>query len=86
MKGWEIIMKDYTVDENGKSRYVMNFTRGKNNTYTIYFADGSVFENIEANAENLRRLKELQEQQAKRGVENLSVFKVVRLSLVLRLE
>jgi len=71
----EIIMKDYTIDEKGKSNYVVNFTRGKNNTYTIYFADGSVFENVEVNDENLRKLKMVQEQQAKRGVENLSVFR-----------
>lgn len=69
-------MKDYTIDDEGKSRYVLKFKRGKtNNIYNIYFADGSVFENVQANEENLRKLEDMQEQQAKRGVENLSLFR-----------
>ena len=67
-------MKDYTLDDNERSCYILNVRRCRDNTYSIEFADGNVFNNIEVNKENLDKIVRTQEEQAKKAVSNYNKF------------
>ena len=67
-------MKDYTLSEEDKSRYILDIHSNPDKTFDVEFADGSVFRGVEATSENYLKVKRILEDQAKKGVENYSVF------------
>ena len=68
-------MKDYSLCKQGNSDYIVDIFVDSNDTYTVVFADGRRFRNIEVTKENLEKVKKAQEEQAKRGLSNLGIFK-----------
>lgn len=68
-------MKEYIIDENERKQYITNFTREKNGTLSVEFADGRVFNNIEYSDENIEKIITIQEEQARRGIDHYKVFK-----------
>ncbi len=70
-------MKDYSLNEKEQQDFILNVYQQDNNTYTIVFADGRVFENVEVCDENFEKLTVAQEEQAKRGIQNIDHFRKV---------
>ena len=67
-------MKDYSIGES-KKNFILKIEVDENNgSFTVVFADGSKFTDIELNEENIRKVIAIQELQAKDGVANKSVF------------
>lgn len=70
-------MKDYSLDKEQSKHYIKDFRTVKTETgdaYEIIFADGTVFKNVQANEANLQKIETIQEEQAKKGVENKETF------------
>ena len=70
-------MKDYSLDKEQSKHYIKDFRTVKTETgdaYEIIFADGTVFKNVQANEANLQKIEKIQEEQAKKGVENKETF------------
>ena len=70
-------MKDYSLDKEQSKHYIKDFRTVKTENgdeYEIIFADGTVFKNVQANEENLKKIERIQEAQAKKGVENKETF------------
>ena len=70
-------MKDYSLDKEQSKHYIKDFRTVKTENgdeYEIIFADGTVFKNVQANEENLKKIERIQEEQAKKGVENKETF------------
>ena len=60
---------------SNKKAYITDIRKCKRNgqeTYEVKFADGNVYKNIEANEENLQKVIDKLNQQAKDNIENLS--------------
>lgn len=68
-------MKNYLLDDRGKSKYIVDVREGKNGTLIVEFADGRVFTGIEKCDENIQKIIDVQESQAKKGIENYRKFK-----------
>ena len=58
-------MKDYSLDKDEKSKYILNVQSNLDHTFDVYFADGSVFRGVEGTSENYRKVKYILEKQAK---------------------
>ena len=77
-------MKDYRLDRKAEPNYILGVTRkdhevvdeaGKPiSTLHVRFADGRTFKKLVCNEENVAKVIKQQEEQAKKGVENISVF------------
>ena len=73
-------MKDYSLDKEQSKHYIKDFRTVKTETgdaYEIIFADGTVFKNVQANEANLQKIEKIQEEQAKKGVENKESFSCI---------
>lgn len=71
-------MKDYTLEQEEKSQYIIDYEikeTDKKESIVVMFADGTYLKNIEFCPENIKKIEEIQEQQAKKGIESLPVFK-----------
>lgn len=68
-------MKDYTLNEKDKAFYITDLIKNRDGTYSVRFADGNVFKNIEANQDNLNKINQIQEDQAREAVSKYKVFK-----------
>ena len=68
-------MKDYLLDDKkGASKYIREAREDGKGNLSIEFGDGSVFRNIEACPENIQKIVEVQEAQAKNGIKNMSSY------------
>ena len=79
-------MKDFRLDRKAEPKYILdvkteeeivvgeNDSKETRETLSIVFADGRVFRNVEYSEENLKKIIDQQEKQAKAGVGNISVF------------
>ena len=67
-------MKDYTIRESEKSQYVIGFWKNDDGTMSVKFADGTVFSKIAYSEENLKKIAEMQEAQAKVGLQRYPEF------------
>ena len=68
-------MKDYTIDGKNREKYIKCIEKHKDGTMSVIFADGRVFNNIDYCQENLEKVIAVQEEQAKKGIENYKKFK-----------
>jgi len=68
-------MKDYTLDQISKKKYIVDTFVAENKTLTVIFADGTRFENVASTEENLDCIARVQEAQAKAAVNKLPVFR-----------
>ena len=71
-------MKDYTLNKDSKKKFIkdIKFTGENNETMTVIFADGTQFPDVEVTDENIEKIRQYQEVQARRGVQHLSTFKL----------
>ena len=60
---------------NDKRKYIKNVKDCNDGSLEIEFADGRVFKNIERNDENIKKINKIQEEQARKGLDNYVVFK-----------
>ena len=67
-------MKDYSLDEESKKRYIVNVRANRDKTFDVLFADGSELRGVEATSENYLKVKRVLEEQAKMGLDNYSRF------------
>lgn len=67
-------MKDYSLNERERKSFITDVYHKEDDTYMIVFADGRVFDNIEVCDENFNKIVEIQEEQARRGIENMHLF------------
>jgi len=67
-------MKNYITDKKGEEQFIREVKKGTNGTLTLKFADGKVFKNITACDENINKIIETQEAQAKKGIANYKTF------------
>ena len=67
-------MKDYTIKENEKSQYIIDFWKENDGTISVRFADGTVFTKIAYSEENLAKIEAMQEQQAETGIARYKRF------------
>ena len=63
-------MKNYIVDKKGEEKFIREVKKCSNGTLTLKFADGKVFKNVTACDENINKIIETQEAQAKEGMMN----------------
>ena len=68
-------MKVYVSKKNDKRKYIKNVKDCNDGSLEIEFADGRVFKNIERNDENIKKINKIQEEQARKGLDNYVVFK-----------
>ena len=68
-------MKVYVSKKNDKRKYIKNVKDCNDGSLEIKFADGRVFKNIERNEENIKKINKVQEEQARKGLDNYVVFK-----------
>ena len=68
-------MKVYVTKKNEKKKYIKDVKECNDGTLEIKFADGRKFINIEKNDENIEKINKVQEEQAKKGLDNYVVFK-----------
>ena len=64
-------MQDYTKKREEKKTYIKNIKKCKKNGtefYKVKFADGTVFYNVSTDKESLKQLMDVQESQAKLGI------------------
>ena len=67
-------MKDYSIGES-KKNYILRIEEELNGeSFTVVFANGSRFTDVEMNEENIRKIIAIQDKQAKEGVANKNVF------------
>lgn len=71
-------MKDYTLKESEKSQYIIDFWREQDGTLSVKFADGKIFSKIAYSAENLKKIEEAQEKQARKGIIHYDRFNTER--------
>ena len=67
-------MKNYIVDKKGEEKFIREVKKCSNGTLTLKFADGKVFKNVTACDENINKIIETQEAQAKEGMMNYKTF------------
>lgn len=77
-------MKDYTIRESEKSKYIVGFWTNEDGTMSVKFADGTVFSKISYSEENLRKIEAMQEAQAKTGLSRYPEFDKARKSSKLK--
>ena len=70
-------MKEYILDGREASSYIRDVRKSKDGTLSVEFADGRVFKGVKESEENLSKIIATEEAQAKRGIENYTVFKRV---------
>lgn len=71
-------MKDYTLEKEEQSEYIVDYAKKESEqkeSIVVKFADGTYLKNIEFCPENLKKIEEIQEKQAAKGIESLPVFK-----------
>ena len=72
-------MKDFTTNKNEKKDYITDIKKVKktkgSESYEVTFADGKKFSNLSFVEENLKKVIDKQEEQAKKGIENRGLFK-----------
>lgn len=68
-------MRDFSKNKEERDNYVLKVFQMDDDTYTVVFADGRVFEGIKVCDQNFEKLNQLQEEQAEKGVENIDFFK-----------
>lgn len=79
-------MKDFRLDRKAEQKYILGVTESTKkvaskqgpieiDTLSVKFASGKVFKNISYTEENLQKIINKQERQAKKGVEDIGVFK-----------
>ena len=68
-------MRNYTINKVGESNFITDFYKAQDGTYTIEFADGSLFKRVIACDENLEKLNEIQQKQIEDGVRNYPKLK-----------
>ena len=67
-------MKDYSIGEC-KKNYILRIEEELNGeSFTVVFANGSRFTDVEMNEENIKKIIAIQDRQAKEGVANKNVF------------
>lgn len=70
-------MKDYRVDKDREQQYITSVRlvkKGGKEVYEVEFADGQIFQNIEKNDDNIKKIISAQEKQAAAGVSNKGFF------------
>ena len=73
-------MKEYILDSREASSYIRDVRKSKDGSLTVEFADGRIFRGVHEDEDNLSKIIATQEEQAKRGIENYSVFKRAEMS------
>lgn len=68
-------MKVYVSDKDDKKKYIKTVESGKGDSLKITLADGRVFNNIQMSSENIEKINNVQEEQAKKGLDNYVTFK-----------
>lgn len=68
-------MKNYAINAKDNEKYIQYVEKNRDGTITIVFADGRVFDNIVCCEENLEKIIAVQEEQAKKGIDNYKIFK-----------
>ena len=68
-------MKVYVTKKDEKRKYIKDVKECSDGTLQITFADGRKFKNIEKSEDNIARINDVQEQQAKKGLMNYVTFK-----------
>ena len=68
-------MKVYVSDKDDKKKYIKTVEKGKNDSLKMTLADGRVFSNIQMSSENIDKINSVQEEQAKKGLDNYVTFK-----------
>ena len=68
-------MKNYILDGKGEESYIAKVIECKDGSLSVKFADGRVFNNVEACDENLQKIIAVQEEQALKGIEHYKEFK-----------
>lgn len=68
-------MKVYVSKKNEKKDYIKDVKECNDGTLKITFADGRSFKNIEMTDENIEKINKVQEEQARKGLNNYVVFK-----------
>jgi hypothetical protein len=67
-------LKDYAIEGIDKSSFIVDVIKNNDNTYTVKFADGRVFTNIEANQDNLNIIEDTLEEQADIVTKNFALY------------
>ena len=60
-------MQDYSLTKKDQKNFVISYKKEQDGTYSVTFADGSVFRHIEANDDNIEKLESLLDSQMKDG-------------------
>ena len=60
-------MQDYSLTKKDQKNFVISYKKDEDGTYSIVFADGSVFKHIEANEENIEKIEGLLDSQINDG-------------------
>ncbi|MBR3210928.1 MAG: hypothetical protein IKF71_03200 [Bacilli bacterium] len=68
-------MKNYSLNDENAEQFITNVCASSDGTLIVEFADGKVFQHIEACDENLEKIIAAQEEQAKKGIESYRKFK-----------
>ncbi len=72
-------MRKYVLGRDGKqakSEFITEVVDMGDGTLDVHFADGSVYHRVSYNENNLKKIKDIMETQASRGVENYSSFSI----------
>lgn len=67
-------MKDYVMEPQDASSYILDIWKDGNGTISVQFADGRIFQKISACEENLQKIAAAQEAQAAKGIDNYVKF------------
>jgi len=68
-------MQDYSLTKKDQKNFVISYKKEKDGTYSVVFADGSVFKHIEANEENIEKIEGLLESQIKDGKKRYNLLR-----------
>ena len=68
-------MQDYSLTKKDQKNFVICYKKEQDGTYSVTFADGSVFKHIEANEENIEKLEELLESQKEEGKKRYNLLR-----------
>lgn len=68
-------MEVYVSDKNDKKKYIKSVEKTTGDTLKMTLADGRVFKGIKMCSENIEKINNVQEEQAKKGLNNYVTFK-----------
>lgn len=68
-------MQDYSLTKKDQKNFVISYKKEQDGTYSVTFADGSVFKHIEANEENIEKLESLLDSQIKDGKKRYNLLR-----------